>query len=137
MPEEASDLISRARASANEGRLAEGLALSEKAVVADKLNPVCHYIRAVILLECGAIREAAKCLRQTLYLDARLVVAHVALGTYARREGKIRESTRHFENALSLLRSYRPEEFVPEAEGITARRMEEILQATLRSEGKE
>jgi chemotaxis protein methyltransferase CheR len=128
-------MVVLARASANQGRLSDALAWCEKAVAADRLNPVCHYLRSVILLECGAIREAVKCLRQTLYLDRRFVLAHVGLGTHARREGRFQESTKHFENALSLLRTYRPEDFVPEAEGMTVKRMEEILQATLRGEG--
>jgi chemotaxis protein methyltransferase CheR len=134
-PKNAADWLSLARLRANQGRLAEALALSEQALAADKLNPASHYLHASILLECGALREAAKHLRQALYLDPQFVLAHVALGTQARREGKGLEATKHFENALALLRARRPEELVREAEGITAGRLEEIVRATLRSEG--
>jgi chemotaxis protein methyltransferase CheR len=130
----AADLLSPARHCANQGRLAEALALCEQALAADKLNPASHYLHASILLECGASREAAKFLRKALYLDPRFVLAHVALGTQARREGKAQEATKHFENALALLSTYRPEEIVPEAEGMTAARMQEILRATLHCE---
>jgi len=133
-PSGANAIALLARAKANQGRLAEALVWCEKAVAADRLNAAHHYLRSVILLESGAKAEAVKCLRQTLYLDPRFVLAHMTLGTEARREGNLAESAKHFENALSLLRAYRPEEPVPDADGITAARMEQIIQATLRSE---
>jgi hypothetical protein len=43
------------------------------------------------------------------------------------RQGDLKESEKHFENVLLLLASYGPEEAVPESEGMSARRLREIV----------
>jgi chemotaxis protein methyltransferase CheR len=116
-----------ARAYANQGKLAEALAWCEKAVAADKLNPGLHYLRATILQEQGAVAEAVMSLKRVLYLDQNFVLAHFALGNLMLRQGKLSESQKHLENALALLPAYRPEETLPEAEGVTAGRLGEII----------
>ena len=116
-----------ARVYANEGKLAEGLEWCEKAIAADKMNAGCHYLRATILQEQGLLEEAQAALKRTLYLDQNFVLAHFALGNLTLREAKVKESEKHFENALSLLSAYRQEEILPESEGITAGRLVEII----------
>ena len=120
-----------ARLYANQGQLSQALEWSEKALVADKLNTACHYLRAMILQEQAATEEAIGSLKRTLYLDPRLVMAHYSLGNLASRQGKVREAEKHLHSALSLLRLCRPEDNVPEAEGITAGRLMEIIESTL------
>lgn len=116
-----------ARVCANEGRLSEALAWSDRAIAQDKMQAGYHYLRAVILEEQGEEDEAAASLRRALYLDQDFVLAHFALGNLARRLGNSREWRRHRNAALSALCAYRPTDALPESDGITAGRLEEIL----------
>ena len=118
------------RVHANQGRLTNAFDLCERAISADRLNPAYQYLLATILLEMGREEESKTCLNRTLYLDQDFALAHFALGNLFRRKGKKRESERHFKNALSVLRTYRPDNIVPQSEGITAERMIEIINTT-------
>ncbi|MDD2853047.1 MAG: chemotaxis protein CheR [Desulfuromonadaceae bacterium] len=115
---------------ANEGKLVEALEVSDRALAADKLSAGLHYLRAVILQEQGMDDEAVASLKKALYLDQDLVLAHFTLGNLEQRKGMIKESQRYFNNALSLLDRYRPEEVIPESDGIFAGRLKEIIMAT-------
>jgi chemotaxis protein methyltransferase CheR len=119
------------RIRANEGQLEEALRLSGEAIAADKLNADLYYLRGGILQEQGAAAEAAASLKQALYLNQELVLAHFSLGNLALRQGKTAESRRHFDNALALLQKYQPGEIVPESGGIVAARLMEIIGATV------
>jgi chemotaxis protein methyltransferase CheR len=116
-----------ARVYANQGRLSEALEWCKKAIEADKLNAGYYYLRATILQEQGSFGEARMSLKRALYLDQNFVLAHFALGNLTLREGKLEESGKHFENARSILSSFRQEEILPESEGITAGRLLEII----------
>ena len=117
-----------ARIYANLGRLEKALEWCEKAIAAEKLNPVSYYLMATIFLELGRTKDAVLSLKRALYLDPNLILAHMALGNIARQRGKHKESVKHFENALLLLTTKRPEEILPESEGMNAGRLMEIVQ---------
>lgn len=119
-----------ARVYANQGKLGEALQWCEKSIAADKLNAASHYLRAVILQEQSSVEEAMLALKRALYLDQRFVLAHFALGNLTGRQGKLKESQKHFENALSLLSAYQQGEVLPESEGIAAGRLAEIIRST-------
>jgi chemotaxis protein methyltransferase CheR len=116
-----------ARACANQGRLAEARQWCEQAVAADRLNASLHYLRATILQEQGALDEAVLALQRALYLDQNFVPAHVALGTLALQGGKFKAAGKHFETILAVLSTHRPDEILPESEGMTAGRLREII----------
>jgi chemotaxis protein methyltransferase CheR len=116
-----------ARACANQGKLPEARQWCEKALAVDKLNASMHYLHATILQEQGALDDAIRSLKRTIYLDQNFVLAHLALGTLALRQGRLKESGKHVENALALLSAYRQDDILPEADGITAGRLREIL----------
>ncbi|HBA88565.1 MAG TPA: chemotaxis protein CheR [Geobacter sp.] len=118
------------RIHANEGRLSEALLASDRALAADKLSAGLHYLRAVILQEQGMDDEAVASLKKALYLDQDLVLAHFTLANLEQRKGKIKESQRHFNNALSLLDRYRPDDVIPESDGMFAERLKEIIRAS-------
>ncbi|HBA72902.1 MAG: hypothetical protein A2X82_07850 [Geobacteraceae bacterium GWC2_55_20] len=115
---------------ANEGKLAEALKASDLALATDKLSSGLHYLRAVILQEQGMYDEAATALKKALYLDQDMVLAHFTLANLEQRQGKVRESQLHFNNALSLLEKYRPDDIIPESDGTFAGRLREIIRAT-------
>jgi Methylase of chemotaxis methyl-accepting proteins len=119
------------RALADQGKLPEALALCEEALSSDKLNPGMHYLRAIILQELNRIEEAIVSLKRTLYLDRNFLLAHFALGNIVLRQGKAPASKKHFENVLTLLKENRPEDILPESEGLTAGRFREIIFATM------
>jgi chemotaxis protein methyltransferase CheR len=121
-----------ARVRANAGRLAAAREACEGAMALDKLNPGRHYLHATILQEMGFVEEAVRSLKRALYLDQNFVLAHFNLGSIFLRLGKNREAERHLENARSVLSTLRRDALVPESEGVTAGRMEEIIAMTLR-----
>ena len=123
-----------ARAQANQGNLTEALASCDRALAADKLNPAGHYLRASVLQELGELDEAVPAFQRALYLEPGFVLAHFALGNLARRRGRLAAADRHFAHALAGARAQPADELLPEAEGLTAGRMAEII-AALRPAG--
>jgi chemotaxis protein methyltransferase CheR len=120
------------RALADQGKLPEALALCEDALASDKLDPGLHFLRAIILQELNRIDEAGVSLKRTLYLDQNFVLAHFAMGNIVLRQGKAPAAAKkHFENVLTLLKECKPDEILPESEGLTAGRFREIIQATM------
>ncbi len=120
-----------ARRDADEGRLDAALAWCDKALAADRLDPMHHYLHAMIQLERGQRDAAALALERALYLAPELVVAHVALGNLRMGQGRYPEARRHFGNALELLRKLPDNALVPESDGLIAGRMVDIV-ASLR-----
>lgn len=120
------------RAYANQGKLHEALEWCEKAVVMDKVNPGFYYLRATLLQEQGYLEESVKYLKRALYLDSNFTLAHFALGILSRKKGKLKESGKHLKNALSTLNNLNEEDILPESEGITARRLKEIIVSTMK-----
>ncbi|MDP4029209.1 MAG: CheR family methyltransferase [Gallionella sp.] len=122
-----------ARDCANQGKLDEALEWCRQAISADKLNPAHHYLLATILQEQGQHDDAIQSLMRALYLDPDFVLAHFALGNLHQSQGRYRQAQRHFENTLLLLRQHPPDETLPEADGLTAGRLAEIVTALLES----
>uniref|UniRef100_A0A831UIZ5 Tetratricopeptide repeat protein n=1 Tax=Geobacter metallireducens TaxID=28232 RepID=A0A831UIZ5_GEOME len=112
------------------GNLEEALRWSGAAIAADKLNAELHYLRATICQERGAIDEAVTALKRALYLDHTFVLTHFALGNLTLKQGKQKESDRHFDNALELLGTYRDDDPLPGGDGMTAGRLAEIIGST-------
>ncbi len=130
-PEKRDASASPGRALANQGRLEEALNWCDQALAGDKLNPSLHYLRAEILLELGRTRDAGEALRRVLFLEPRFALAHVGLGDIARRLGRKEEARKHFDNARRLLEDLDPEETLPEADGMTAGRLCEIVSSMI------
>jgi chemotaxis protein methyltransferase CheR len=123
-----------ARLYANRGKLAEALEWCKKALAGDRLNPALHFLEGMVLQEQGIIEDAMASLKRALYLDQNFALAHFALGSLASRQGRLVESNKHFENALSILSAHRPEEILPESDGLTAGRLIEII-SSARAQG--
>jgi chemotaxis protein methyltransferase CheR len=115
---------------ADRGELAEALALCEKAIAENKLDPGMHYLRAIILQEQNSEAEAIASVKRAIYLDADFVLANFVLGNLLVRRGNSRAGKRYFENVLALLGKFGREEILPESDGLTAGRLREIIQAT-------
>ncbi len=122
-----------ARTLANEGKLADALIWCDRAVAAAALDPVMRYLRATVLHEQGNFEEAMKTYRRALYLDHDFVLAHFALGNLCNECGHHRDARRHFRHALMALEKLPAHQVLPESEGITAGRLEEIVRTLLES----
>ncbi|MBM4055138.1 MAG: chemotaxis protein CheR [Planctomycetes bacterium] len=116
-----------AKSYANQGKIEDALEWCNNAIKADKLQPNYYYLRATILHEQKNTDGAIASLKQVLYLDPNFILAHFALGNFTLEQQKPEESFRYYENTLLLLKNYKPEEVLPESEGITAGRLKEII----------
>jgi len=121
----------QARALANQGRHADALAWSERWIASDKVDAAAHYMHAMILQEMGEHEEARNSLQRTVYLQPDFALAHFALGNLARAETHTAQASRHFANALHLLRGCPPNALLPESDGMTAGRLVEIIAALI------
>lgn len=120
-----------ARLYANLGRLKDSLDWCNQAISIDKVNPRYHYLLATILQERGVLSEAREALKRTLFLDQKFIIAQFALGNIWRAEGKTVEARRHFKNALGLLKSHARNDVLPESDGLSAGRLEELIISVL------
>jgi len=116
-----------AKVLANQGKIKEALCCCVEAVSADKCNPRLHYLLATILEEQQKGDEAKASLKKALYLDRNFVLAHFALANLSRRSGKTADARKHFSNVAEILSGYKPDDIIPESEGITAGRLAEII----------
>lgn len=124
----------KAQALANEGRLEEALVWCEKAIVAKRFDASLHYLRAAILHEQGLLGEAVQSFHRAIYLQPDYVLAHFALGNVARQERKHKDASKHYRTVLRILRDSPPDHIVPESEGLTVARLQEIVTALLETE---
>ncbi|MGR3318286.1 MAG: CDC27 family protein, partial [Candidatus Anammoxibacter sp.] len=118
-----------AQSYANKGELDQALEWSSKAISIDKINPACHYLNATILQEQGRTVEVVKALKRTLYLNNDFILAHFMIGNILFRQGKLKQSDRHFKNALILLGSCEPGDILPYSDGMTTGRLMEIIRS--------
>jgi chemotaxis protein methyltransferase CheR len=116
-----------ARTLANQGKLADALAWSERWIGADKIDPAAHYLHAMVLQETGECEAARRSLERALYLQPDFALAHFALGNLARAESRNSVANKHFANALQVLRGCPPGQLLPESEGTTAARLMDII----------
>jgi chemotaxis protein methyltransferase CheR len=114
---------------ANQGKLEDAFHWCKKAVSADKCDPHLHYLLAVILAEQKKVEEARASLKKALYLDPDFMLAHFALANISLRSGKMAEARKHFGNTTEILSKFKPDEILPESEGITAGRLSEMIGA--------
>lgn len=126
----------QARQLADRGRLADALVLCEEAIKYDKLNPTLPYLQATILQEMGKTDEAAAALQRALYIDQEFVIAHFALGHLLQRQGRYAEAGKHLRKALALLNACENGDIPPEAEGMSAGRLIELINAMQGSEDR-
>ena len=116
---------------ANQGKLSEALDCCEHWIAGDKFNSFSHYFRAVILQEQGDMEQAIQSLRRAIYLDPDFVLAHFALSNIARGRGHVHEADMQIKITRQLLASYKPEDVLPESEGVTAGQLSEMISSMM------
>jgi chemotaxis protein methyltransferase CheR len=123
----AASVLLRARAYANQGKLAAALVLCDQAIAADKMAARAYFLRATILQEQGLLPEALLAFNQTVYAEPEFMMGHFALGSLALKQCRLPESEKHFANVRLLLARYEPEDVVPESDGLSAGRLREMI----------
>lgn len=78
------------------------------------------YHNALKMLESGDVEGAKVALRQALYLNNGLIMAHVILGNILQKEKKIEAAVKHISNAKAALSRMGPQEAVELSDGIMA-----------------
>jgi chemotaxis protein methyltransferase CheR len=122
-----------ARIFANQGEFAKAREWTEKAIAVNKLDPELRYLQAIIFQEEGTVEAAVAALKKTLYLDQGFVLAHFALANLSQQRGRAKDAARHLENAAALLGGYGDDDLLPGSDGLSARRLGEIIAATMAS----
>lgn len=129
-PDDAGAHARAARLCAGEGRLGEAIDWCDKAIAADRLNPAHYYLLATIQQERGLIDAAIQSLARALYLEPDFALAHFALGNLRLSQGRHDDAERHLANALTALGARAHDDILPEADGLTAGRLVEIIAST-------
>lgn len=125
--EEPEALALAARCYANIGRYSEARGYCEQAIARDRLNAHNHYLLSMILEQQGDAEAAVRSLKHALYIDHDYLLAYFALGNLSRQRGEQREAELSFANALRLLQRRDPGEALPEAEGMTAGSLAQLI----------
>ena len=120
-----------AKACSNQGKFSKAIEWCEKEIAINKFNPGCYYLLALIFQEQGEIEEAISSLNRSIYLDPDYVLAHYTLGNIILRKRNFKKAEKHFDNALSILSTYKKEEILPESDGISAGRLTEIIKTKI------
>lgn len=117
--------VLQVRALANVGALAEAGRACAAALDTFPTHAELAYLHALLLAEAGRLVEALAAVRGALFLDRRLVVAHMLLGTLLARLEDAAGARRAFENADRLLAGLPPDAPVPASDGEPVRRIRE------------
>lgn len=97
-------------------------------------HPLCaelSFLLGVLLLDTGRTDEAARRMRQVIYLDSTLAIAHFTLGAILRLRGDAAGARRAYRNAQGLCAGRPSDEPVPLADGEPAGRLAEVAGAEL------
>ncbi|MBU3538682.1 CheR family methyltransferase [Polynucleobacter sp. UK-Gri1-W3] len=97
------DLLSSAWKLADQGRIAEALAIYQQILTRDSMRAELHYLHAVISVERDDVLRAKEDLRKTLYLDPDFIPAYLGLITIQVQEGKNSMAAKSCQQALKSL----------------------------------
>jgi chemotaxis protein methyltransferase CheR len=134
--DERTALLARVRALADGGNLRGAAAEAAQAAQSYRFDPEVHYLCAILLIGIGRDDEAARSLRQVVYLDRTLAAAHFVLGTVQARSGEPEKASRSFRNTVRLCARQPDGEAVPLADGENAARLAAAARAELTRLGR-
>jgi len=116
------------RAYANIGNFLKAKQWCERSIENEKTEAVLYYLYAIILQECSEFDLAIKELNKATFLDSDFAIAYFTLGNIYLMKNELAYAKRNFRNVMMILEKYNLEYLVPEAEGLTAGRLKEIIQ---------
>jgi chemotaxis protein methyltransferase CheR len=134
---EVTDLSSRARLAANQGRLADALVWCDRWIAQDRIDATAHYLRAMVLMELGKADEAKAALQRCAFLDPSTAMANFALANLERSLGHRRAALLHYRTTLRLLERCPPDAPLRHSEDITAAQLSALVGNLLATEAAE
>ncbi len=117
---------------ANQQRIDLARLWCEQGLLADKLDPLMHYLFATILQEQGEFDLALQEFNSALYLDPNLTIAHFSAGMLLIKQGDSKHAKRHLRNALEILKQQPIDQMVPGSEGMSVARLTEIIETMMK-----
>ncbi|MCX6279475.1 MAG: hypothetical protein NT004_15465 [Bacteroidetes bacterium] len=114
---------------ANLGKLSEARRWGEKLFAANGVDATHYHLIATILIEMNELILAEDTLKRALYLNPHHILSQFLMGTVAMRLDKQQTGKKHFKNVLELLSPFQESDIVPEADGLTAGRLREMVSA--------
>lgn len=127
------EIILLMRTYANQGSLRLALEWSDIALHADKLNPMHHYFRAILLQDQGNIPEAIRFLKNALFIDSHYVMAYVILGILEEQQGSKEAASRNLKAALELMKHHLPSDILQNSEEYTVEYLRELISNHLKN----
>lgn len=103
----------------------------ERMLERDRLNPTTHFYQALIFENLGILNEAARFLRQAIYLDRNFALAHYHMGLALERDCHVKAASRSFENVLRVLGDVPNDAAVRAGPGITVAALRELARTRL------
>ena len=123
-----SDIVSLiVKSLANLGRLSEAKQWGGKLLVLNGSEATHYYLMATVLIEMNELSAAEDTLKRSLYLDPHHLLSQFLMGTVAIKLDKLQTGKKHFKNVLELLEPFQETDIVPEADGLTAGRLREMV----------
>ncbi len=107
--------------------------LCDGLLTAEPLDPVVHFVSALIQEHFGARAEARAAFQRAIYLDRQFALAHYHLGTSLELDGQQGLAKRAFRNTLDIVAALPEDEPLPHGDSITAGELRDL--AMLRLEG--
>lgn len=127
------DVVSAIRSLGDRGDLRAASELAEAAVAADPADARLRYLAATVHLGAGDPATAAVAATAAIFLDPRLVAAHLLLAQAAQQSGHLARAQRSYRNALELLEAMPADADVPLLDGETAAHLAAVVAGELRS----
>jgi chemotaxis protein methyltransferase CheR len=91
-----------------------------------------HFLRSIVADQMGETNEALKSLKQAIFLNKYLIIAHFFQGVVNQRENRNKIAKKSFRNAYNLVSKLDPYHLLEETDGLSAGRLKEILEARLK-----
>ncbi|MFZ4463350.1 MAG: CheR family methyltransferase [Bacteroidales bacterium] len=121
----------QAKSKANQGKLQEAKELCEAGIASDKLDADLYYLLATVLQEQGNDAGAITALKMALYIRHDFVLAYFLLGNLELKAGNPAAGKKSFKNALISLSKYTPDDILPDSDGLTVGKFQEMLAAMI------
>lgn len=116
---------------ANQKDLTAAEAWCQRAIERDKVNPLYHYLLAMILLAKKNESAACDALKRAVFLDQNFVMAHFSLGNLYHRWGDVEAARRQYRILQKLLQHVPPHTPLPGSDELTADALRQMTENLL------
>jgi chemotaxis protein methyltransferase CheR len=138
---DSAQLLSEVRRHADGGAWENAASCCEKLLKKDRRNSQAHFYYGLILDQMQRGPEAERSLRRAIELDRQSVLSHYYLGLFLQSHGGLcetarREATRLFERVLELLNHRSDADIFPDADGMTAAELKNLVKMHVETLGE-